>query len=355
MTDEMRFETPAELFRRLKLGREEFCQRLLTTLILGAPYPRWNTRSRTSPQGTAFLRDLWDLSFVTPWPGDDFWFVDEFELPGRTPAEKGAAPDYALLWPDRVWVIELKTERTSHRPAQIPTYFELARHHHPTCNIDLTYLTGPGSKSGLSTQPWERFAHLEWESLLDLIDRHWPDPVVPGQAEVVRGLSDTIRGLDQPAGTWRASAVELYGEVPAAPVVDPFEEAMRLAALTAGDGEHRALDVQFGSLDLLHDMRIRVRDELASLADGDPRRYVRPWVWRWETKDDPMTAAGVETGFELHFSRYDKDLYEGGPPRTRSNPTSGRTRTAPTHATCPSCHVLKPRAQLTETGCVDCD
>lgn len=27
MTDEMRFETPAELFRCLKLGREEFCQR----------------------------------------------------------------------------------------------------------------------------------------------------------------------------------------------------------------------------------------------------------------------------------------------------------------------------------------
>ena len=27
-----RYETPAELLARLRLGREEFCQRLLTTL-----------------------------------------------------------------------------------------------------------------------------------------------------------------------------------------------------------------------------------------------------------------------------------------------------------------------------------
>ena len=305
----MRFETPAELFRRLKLGREEFCQRLLTTLILGAPYPRWNTRSRTSLEGTAFLRDLWDLSFGTPWPGDDFWFVDEFDLPGRIPAEKGAAPDYALLWPDRVWVIELKTERASHRPGQIPAYFELARHHHPTCDIDLTYLTGPGSKSGVSSQPWERFTHIEWESLVDLIDRHWPEPVIPGQAEVVRGLSDTIRGLDQPAATWRASAADLYGEVPAAPVVDPFEEAMRLAALTAGDGDQRALDVRVGSLESLHELRIRVRDELAGFPAGDHHRHVGPWVWRWESKGDPLTSAGRETGCELRLSHYEKDQY----------------------------------------------
>lgn len=36
----MALETPAQLFGRLKLGREEFCQRLLTSLLLGAPYPK---------------------------------------------------------------------------------------------------------------------------------------------------------------------------------------------------------------------------------------------------------------------------------------------------------------------------
>lgn len=77
----MALETPAQLFGRLKLGREEFCQRLLTSLLLGAPYPKWNTRSRRCPEGTAFLRQLHEQSFGSGWPGDDFWFVDEFELP----------------------------------------------------------------------------------------------------------------------------------------------------------------------------------------------------------------------------------------------------------------------------------
>jgi hypothetical protein len=40
----MTFETPAQLLARLRLGREEFCQRLLTSLILHGPYPRWNTK-----------------------------------------------------------------------------------------------------------------------------------------------------------------------------------------------------------------------------------------------------------------------------------------------------------------------
>ena len=191
----MRFETPAELFARLNLGREEFCQRLLTTLILEAPYPKWNTRSTACPQGVAFLRDLHSRSFGSGWPGDEFVFVDEFELPARTEAEKGGYPDYSVLWDDKVWLIELKTESGSHRADQIPYYFELARHHHPHCDIDFTYLTGPGSRSGQAIESWERFSHVEWADLIDLIDRHWPNPILPGQAEVVAGLEATIRGL----------------------------------------------------------------------------------------------------------------------------------------------------------------
>ena len=44
-------EDPYGLLRRLRLGREEYCQRLLTMLILGGPYPRWNTRSAPSARG----------------------------------------------------------------------------------------------------------------------------------------------------------------------------------------------------------------------------------------------------------------------------------------------------------------
>lgn len=308
----MRFETPAELLARLKLSREEFCQRLLTTLILGAPYPRWNTRSRASAEGTGFLRDLHDLSFGGGWPGDDFEFVDEFDLPARTPDEKGGAPDYAVLWDDRVWVIELKTERTSHRTGQIPYYFELARHHHPQCAIDLTYLTGPGSKSGQATQEWERFAHVEWADVLQLVDRHWPDPVLPGQAEVVGGLASTIRGLDQPAKRWRESHAELYGVVtaPPTPEVAAAARGLELADLTADDGEQRALEHEAWSLEELQELRVAIRDQLAAAPTGHPRRHVQPWVWNWQSTDGrPITAAGRETGFELRFSRNTKPLY----------------------------------------------
>ena len=34
-------EDPVRLLGRLRLGREEYCQRLLTMLILAGPYPSW--------------------------------------------------------------------------------------------------------------------------------------------------------------------------------------------------------------------------------------------------------------------------------------------------------------------------
>lgn len=139
----MEFETPAQLLGRLKLGREEYCQRLLTTLILHADYPPWNTRAIPGPVGLAFLRDLYEQHFGAPCPGDAAVFVDEFELPPRHDAEKGGAPDYAVLWDDRLWLIELKTEKGSHRADQIPGYFELAHHHYQGAQIDLLYITPP--------------------------------------------------------------------------------------------------------------------------------------------------------------------------------------------------------------------
>ena len=89
----MEFEAPERLLGRLKLGREEYCQRLLTMLIVHGPYPRWNTRTAPSPAGIAFLRSVYEANFHEPWPGDTTTFIDEFELPPRHDAEKGGAPD----------------------------------------------------------------------------------------------------------------------------------------------------------------------------------------------------------------------------------------------------------------------
>ena len=135
----------------------------------------------------------------------------------------------------------------------------------------------------------------------------------------------------------------------------PIEEALRLAALTAEDGEERALDVRFGGSDALVEMRTQVRDELATLPAGDPRRFVLPWRWQQDSGGEPLTRHGAETGLELHFSRYAEDQYENGTPQRRATRPSSAARTAPSHTPCRSCHVLKPRDQLTESGCVDCD
>src|SRR3954470_12585917 len=65
----MPIEDPHELLGRLKLGREEFCQRLLTMLIVDGGYPRWNSASRPSESGLRFLFKLEELSFgdALPW------------------------------------------------------------------------------------------------------------------------------------------------------------------------------------------------------------------------------------------------------------------------------------------------
>ena len=137
-----RYEDPAALRRRLKLGREEFCQRLITTLIVGGSYPRWNSRSRPTPQGERFLALLFDLAGHDGWQPDPT-FVDELELRPRHDDERGGAPDWAVLWADRTWLIELKTEAGSHRPGQLPLYADLGRHHFPGTEVLIGYVTPP--------------------------------------------------------------------------------------------------------------------------------------------------------------------------------------------------------------------
>ncbi|SRR6266511_23081 len=165
---ELMIEDPVQLLGRLRLSREEYCQRLLTTLILAGPYPRWNSRSRPSEQGTRFLRGLDALSFGRAIWDERPLFVDEFDLPKRHEWEAGNAPDYALLWDDRVWMVELKTEKASHRPAQLPGYFELADHHYPTSRIDLTYLTPSMPLTPPPIRPRMRFAHVTWEQVVPI-------------------------------------------------------------------------------------------------------------------------------------------------------------------------------------------
>ena len=304
----MALEAPVELANRLLLGREEFVQRLLTTLILDAPYPPWNSRSTVSEDGLTFLRSLWDLSELGPWPDGDPEFVDEFELPGRHDAETGGAPDYAVVWPDRLWIIELKTEARSHRRGQLRLYFELAHHHHSGLPIDLTYLTPPLRSTYEHDGPG-RYANVTWEQVAPRLADCWSQADRRDQVAVRDGLLDAIARLhcDTP-GDYLASLRSQHPSVPAASS-DPFALGLELAAATADDHEQRALEYAAASLEDLQVLRKQLRDALADSEPTSPLLHVRPWLWSQETDGRPMTAAGAQTGAEIRFSRYRKALY----------------------------------------------
>ena len=102
------WESPESLWRRLKLGREEFLQRLITTLIVGGDAPPWNTPRVPSAQGRRFLGLLDGLAHAD---GSDREgtveadaFIDEYLLPKLEDSARNGWPDWAVLWPDRVWV-----------------------------------------------------------------------------------------------------------------------------------------------------------------------------------------------------------------------------------------------------------
>jgi len=298
------------MLRRLKLGREEFCQRMVTTLILGGVYPKWNTRSRPTADGARFLRLLDALSFGHATPLDAEIFVDELELRPRVESEKGGAPDWAVLWPQRLWLIELKTEKASHRRNQIPYYFELGAYHFPGMPVDITYLTPPMTKPAPSLAAGRRYRHLTWPEVLPLVDAVWGDTTGAGIAPYVQALHAALSGLEETWSTWREAFLVVPTAAPEARW--PADtDLLRLIEATAADGEQRAVDYPFGSLEDVQALRLEARELVFEAPPGSPLKHVRPWIWSGEEKTTgrPLTITGAETGYELRFSRYTKPQY----------------------------------------------
>ncbi len=238
----------------LKLGREEYCQRLLTMLILDGPYPSWNSRTKPSTKGVEYLSALEDLCFGSAEWSTPPVFVDEFELAQRHGGELGAAPDNALLWNDRLWMIELKTETSSHRPTQIPTYLRLARRYYQSCRIDLTYVT-PEMAWVLPAVGDARLAHVTWSQVVPLITEVWGDGD-PLQRRALCAPRRNDRRHRHPVGArTRTASGATGGEEPSATEPgqreraeppaghgDPVRDAVALAEATSRDGRQRALD-----------------------------------------------------------------------------------------------------------------
>jgi hypothetical protein len=305
-------EHPDDLLRRLKLGREEYCQRLLTMLVVSGPYPPWNSRSEPTADGRRFLEALAELSFGVPQPLVDPTFVDEFDL-GRRPEDlQGSAPDYAVLTEGRLWIIELKTERGSHRDAQVPTYVGTARHHHPGHQVDLTYVTGPMPSYRPDLPDGTRYAHLHWPQVLDLVRAVWGGGS-PAERQAVERLEAVVSDLGVKWSEWRASrlgdrSLASDGTVPTIEETggtdDVVTSALELAAATARDHQQRVLDHAAGSLEELRELG---RDVTRAMSADRSLDHVGAWLWNAATSDGrALTSAGSETGFELRLSWYRK-------------------------------------------------
>ena len=320
----MAYEDPRSLLARLRLGREEYCQRLLTALILGGPYPRWNTRNTPTAAGVAYLQALDEVCFGQAGEPARV-FVDELDLPRRHEVEKGGAPDQAVLWSDRLWLIELKTEPGSHRRDQLPSYFELGAHHFPGTRVDITYLTPTMAVLAPAVVPPNRYAHVTWDTVAELIRLTWGRSEDEAERDVADALIEAVTTLETPVSTWRVQAGtpdEAAPSVSAAAPVDVLQapappaadgaalvDALAAARLTGADGRPRAVNLEETSLSVLQDLRLHERQQLCSEPPGSPLRHVMPWLWSAQTSGGaPLTAPGGETGYELRMSRYKRPL-----------------------------------------------
>lgn len=291
---------PDLLWQQTRLGREEYVQRLLAALILGAPTTTWNKRETPTERGAEFLRRLHKHSFAETPSGDPV-FIDEFELPSRHDEEKAGWPDHAVDWPERLFLIELKTERRSHRKGQIAHYVDLARHHHSGRPIDFLYLTPAMTVAGPVDIPdGVVYANESWADTAPLITEMWEASEVGWE----RTVADRL--------IWWIDEVEAARPLPvrelaAPPTVDHLEDGLKLAALTQSDGVQRGLDTPELSPEELEELRLQLRDALLSAPTvrGLEVTQVRPWLWRAETSGGVgLTTGGEQTGYELRVSKY---------------------------------------------------
>lgn len=324
------WESPTALWRRLKLGREEYLQRLVTTLILDGHAPPWNTPGSPGGQGQRFLA-LLDEAAHGPQNVDEpvappQAFIDEYLLPKLDQHAANGWPDWAVLWPNRVWVIELKTEAGSHRPDQLPYYLRLAAAAHPNVGLDLTYITGPLRKPAPALSDGQRYNHLAWDQVVPLIKEAWSRD---GRSEVTayvemvativnnlsrlrpseqRGIVLGVQAAEPRALTAGDRPVEMPADDLAEPKPGPSTPVggtalLDLARATAGDGHQRGVGAT--SPEELEALRDQALAEIGRLSPDDVTRFVLPWLWQsTQTDGKALTPEGGEFGYELRFSRY---------------------------------------------------
>lgn len=287
----MTWEDPDRLLKK-KLGREEYLQRMLTSLVLGRSYPRWNTRNIPSASGDSFLRELHKQAYASELVGA-LEFVDELELLSGNDEDANGAPDYAVFTQSGIWIIELKTEAGSHRRDQLPLYVRLARHAYPELEISITYLTGPMARMESLYSENVPFRHFQWAEIAELISIHWGRSPFKEEQLLSAAVLREIQGLGSSASAFRKDAAVV-------------REAIGAAAHVQLTGEQAGVESAPGGLQELHDLRLRILD---ALARNEESKNVRPWIWCATTSGgSALTGLGSEVGYEIRLSRYQRPL-----------------------------------------------
>jgi hypothetical protein len=287
----MTWEDPDALLK-MKLGREEYLQRMLTSLVLGHSYPRWNTRNIPSVSGDSFLRELYKQVYDCELVGA-LEFVDELELLSGNDKDPNGAPDYAVFTQSEIWIIELKTESGSHRRDQLPLYVRLAHHAYPELKISITYLTGPMARMASLDSEDVPFQHFQWAEIAELISNRWGRSPFKAEQLLAAAILREIQGLDSPASAFRKEAAVV-------------REAIGAAVHVQLTGEQVGIESAPGGLQELHDLRLRIRD---ALARNEKSKNVRPWIWSASTSGgSALTHLGSEVGYEIRLSRFQRSL-----------------------------------------------
>jgi hypothetical protein len=284
----MNWEDPDKLLQ-MELVREEYCQRMLTSLILGGPYPKWNTRSEPSDNGFAFLNNLHKLAFGSNIE-KPLQFIDEFKLDGISNGGiSNGYPDYGILWENHLWIIELKTDSSSHRKSQLPHYLKLARYNYPNHSIEILYLTPEMERKDIDGSGKHSLSHLFWPDVTSLINQIWLKSIHLPERVLESALQRELSNLSTSHSVFNDNA-------------NIMRQAINLSIQVQESGRQMAVEVNAGGLDEINELRIRIRDALKRL---DTANNVKPWIWFEKSSGGKaLTKLGCEVGCELRLSRY---------------------------------------------------
>jgi hypothetical protein len=307
-------DDPRSLLASPAIGRTEYLQRLLASLLIGGPYPAWNSHLPPSEDGVRFLAELDRSAFDgRGWTEPPLAVVSMLDLPRRHDGEPGAGPDLAVLWPQRVWLLVLSAERGGASRSDLANYYDLAAHHHPGAAVDVVFVTPPlPPEMPPVLDSGQRYANVRWDEVYRLARRTWTAAQDPGDRMRYARLMDTLARLREPVEAWRLRVLAEAGLPGPAAAMDrgAFESgALQLASATGRDGIERALTIEAGSLGELQRLRMDLRRAILSAPIVSPLRRVLPWIWTDRTGMGlSLTQAGAELGYELRLTRQPRPI-----------------------------------------------